>query len=68
MHLLDMTCFDGLYLKKSCLQHSETKYRYFIWAKRSTALSAVMVYSARRIALLLASFNVALPSERENPS
>ena len=33
-----------------------------------TALRAVMVHSERRIALLLASFNVALPSERENPS
>ena len=51
-----------------CLQHSGTKYRYFIWAKRSTALCAVMVHSARSIALLLASFDVALPSEREKPS
>ena len=52
----------------SCLQHSETKYRYFIWAKRKTALRAAMVYSACSIALVLASFNVTLPSERENPS
>ena len=51
-----------------CLQRSETKYRYFIWAKPSTALRAVMVHSACRIALLLASFDVALPSEREKPS
>ena len=51
-----------------CLQHSETKYRYFIWAKRSTARRAAMVHCARRIALLLASFDVALPSEREKPS
>ena len=51
-----------------CLQRSGTKYRYFIWAKRSTARRAVMVHSARRIALLLASFDVALPSERKKPS
>ena len=44
-----------------CLQRSETKYRYFIWAKRSTAWRAVMVHSAGCIALLLASFDVALP-------
>ena len=64
-----MTCFDGLYWKIAfSLQCSGTKYRYFIWAKRSTARRAVMVHSARRIALLLASFDVALPSEREKPS
>ena len=51
-----------------CLQHSGTKYRYFIWAKRSTALRTAMVHSARSIALLLASFDVVLPSEREKPS
>ena len=48
-----------------CLQRSGTKYRYFIWAKRRTAWRAVMVKSARSIALLLASFYAALPSERE---
>ena len=62
-----MTCFDGLYLKK-CLQRFESKYRYFIWAKRNTAQRAVMVHSASSIALLLASFDVALPSEREKSS
>ena len=41
-----------------CLQRSGTKYRCFIWAKRSTARRAVMVHSARRITLLLASFDV----------
>ena len=51
-----------------CLQHSGTKYRYFIWAKRSTTRRAAMVHSARRSALLLASFDVALPSERKEPS
>ena len=51
-----------------CLQRSGTKYRCFIWAKRSTAQRAVMVHSARSIALLLAPFDVALPSEREKPS
>ena len=51
-----------------CLQRSGTKYRYFIWAKRSTARRAVMVHSAHSIARLLASFHVALPSEREKPS
>ena len=51
-----------------CLQRSWTKYRCCIWAKRSTARRAVMVHSARSIALLLASFDVALPSEREKPS
>ena len=50
-----------------CLQYSRTKYQYFIWAKRSIARRAVMVHSARRIALLLATFEVALPSEREKP-
>ena len=45
-----------------------TKHRCFIWAKRSTAQRAVMVHSARSIALLLAPFDVALPSEREKPS
>ena len=50
------------------LQRSGTKYRCFIRAKRSTAQRAVMVHSARSIALLLASFDVALPSEREKPS
>ena len=39
-----------------CLQRSWTKYRYFIWAKRSTAWHAVMSYSVPRIARLLASF------------
>ena len=47
------------------LQRSGTKYRYFIWAKRSTALRAVMVHSVRSITLLLASFDIALPSESE---
>ena len=50
------------------LQCSGTNYRYFIWAKRSTSCTAwraEMVYSACSIALLLASFHIALPSERE---
>ena len=51
-----------------CLQRPGTKYRCFIWAKRSTARRAVMVHSARSIALLLASFDVALPSERKKSS
>ena len=50
------------------LQHSGTKYLYFIWANRSTALLTVMVHSARSIMFLFASFDVALPSEREKPS
>ena len=37
------------------LQGSGTKYRSFIWTKRSTARRAVMVHSAHHIALLLAS-------------
>ena len=41
------------------------KYWYYIWAKWSTALRAVMVHSVRRIALLLASLCVALPSHGE---
>ena len=69
----DMTCFDGLYLKKSrsactALQSSETKHWCFILAKRSTAQRAVKAQSARRVALLLATFDVVLPSEREKPS
>ena len=62
----DMTCFDGLYLKKIaiCLQRSGTKYWWFIWADLCTARRAVMVHSARSIALLLTSCDVALPSER----
>ena len=51
-----------------CLQRSETKYRYFIWAKRSTARRAAIVHSERHFALILASFDVALPSESEKPS
>ena len=51
-----------------CLQCSGTKYRYFIWAKLSTAWRAGMVHSARSIALLLASLNAALPCECEKPS
>ena len=51
-----------------CLQRSGSKYRYFIWAKRSSAGRAVMVHSARHIALLLASFDVTLPSESKKPS
>ena len=47
-----------------CLQRSGTKYRYFIWAKRSTARHPAMVRSARSIALILASFDVSLPSIR----
>ena len=31
-----------------CLKRSGSKYRYFIWAKRSTARRSVMVHSARR--------------------
>ena len=56
----DMTCFDGLHLKKSRSPCSVLG--------QNIALRAVMVLSARSIALLLASFHVALPSERENPS
>ena len=50
------------------LQLSGSKYRYFIWTKRSTVRRSVMVHSARSIALLLASFDVALPSESKKPS
>ena len=65
IYYLDMTYFDGLYLKKSRFACSNW---YFIWAKWSTARRAVMVYSARSITLLLASFDVALTSEREKLS
>ena len=51
-----------------CLQCSWSKYRYFIWAKWSTAGRAVMVHSERSITLLLASFDVVLPSESKKPS
>ena len=44
------------------------KYRYFIWAKRSTALCTVMIHSACSIVLLLASFDVLLPSESKKQS
>ena len=65
----DMTCFDGLYLKhRVCFQRCMTKYWYFTWDKRSTARRAVMVHSTRRIALILASFKVALPSKSKKPS
>ena len=54
------------------LQRSGTKNRYFIWAKRSTPWRAVMVHSARSIALLFALFDVAqqlaLPSECKKPT
>ena len=49
-------------------KHCWAKYWCFIWAKRSTARCSVMVHSALIIGLLLASFNVALHSEREKPS
>ena len=65
----DMTCFDGLYLKhRVCFQRCMTKYWYFTWDKRSTARRAVMVHSTRRIALILASFKVAIPSKSKKPS
>ena len=71
------------------LQRSGTKYRYFIWAKRSTscqalgerwwfalraamrphlALISFIWLSSSSISLLLASFDVALPSESRKPS
>ena len=40
-----MICFDGVYLK-ILRSASGTKYRYFHWAKRSTAWRAVMAHSA----------------------
>ena len=55
----DMTCSDGLYLKKSRPACCD---RYFIWAKQSTAWRAAMVHSARHITLLSASFHVGQPS------
>ena len=63
----DMTCFDGFVLEKIafCLKRSGTKYRYFIWAKRSTAWRAAMVHSALRIALLSVSFDVAFAESTE---
>ena len=51
-----------------CLQHSGTKYWYFISDKQSTARCAVMFRSALHIALLVASFDVALPSEHKKPN
>ena len=68
IYFRDMTCFDSLYLKKSLSACRKRKYRNFIWAKGSTTRCAVMVHSARRIALLLASFDVTLSSAREKPS
>ena len=50
------------------LQHSGIKYRYFIWAKQSKTRRcwrAVMVHSTCLITILLASLDIALPSERE---
>ena len=66
----DITCFWWLIPEKIaiCLQCSGTKYLCFIWANWSMALRAVMVHSVRGITLLLASFDVVLPSEREKPS
>ena len=60
-----MTCTEKIAF---CLQRSGTKYRYFIWAKWCTALRAVMVHSERGIVLLLASFDVDLPSESKKQS
>ena len=61
IHYWDMTCFDGLNLKKSCAACSILRQNIDVSFGPNGA-------SARRILLLLASFNVALPSERENPS
>ena len=53
-----------------CLQRSGSKHRSFIWAKQSTVTTwrAVMVHSECHITLLLASFDVALPSESKKQS
>ena len=68
-----MTCFGGLNLKKS--QPACSIQRHYIdisFGPNGAPLSArwwfQMIYSAHSIALLLASFDVAPPSERENPS
>ena len=59
-----MSCFDGLYLKKlrsACSNNS--------FGPNGAPLGArLLTTSARSVALLLASFDVALPSEREKPS
>ena len=61
-----MTCFDGFRLKKSrsaCSILGQNMNISF-WAARR----AVMVHSVTSIALLLASFDIAPPSDREKPS
>ena len=67
-----MTCFDSLYLKKSRSAYSVLEQNIDISFGPNgaplNACRAVMVHSARRIALLLAPFDVALPSKREKPS
>ena len=70
-----MSCTWKTRVLLAAFWESGTKYRYFIifiWAnfpaKRSTTRCAVMIHSALRIALLLASLNVTLPSEREKSS
>ena len=78
IYFRDMPSFDGLYLK-NCLQQTLAafwdKYWCFIWAKQSTAWGALMQLDGPlcapqwvHIELLLASFDVELPSEREKLS
>ena len=65
-----MTCFDGLYLKKlrsGCSALVQIS-KFHLGQTEHSLARAVMVHSAHNIALLLASFNVTLPSEREKPS
>ena len=62
----DMTCFDCLYLKKLCTTWSIVGQN--IDGKRSTAWRAVMIHSVLSITLLLASFDVVLPSECKKQS
>ena len=60
-----MACFDGLYLKKSRPACS-------VLEKNIDILLGLMENSSARsdgsIALVIATFDVALPSEREKPS
>ena len=70
----DMTYYlEGLFLKKlrsacSCNAAFWDKIFIFHLGQRSPALRTVMIHSVRSIALLLASFDIALPIEREKPS
>ena len=66
MYYRDTTCFDGLHLKKSRSACSVLGQNVDLsFGTNGALVGALMVHSARSIALLLASFDVALPSERE---